>query len=47
MDMVRDICSLGLKIRDENRLKLRQPLSKAYVPISDINLLDIVKGIKC
>lgn len=44
MDMVRNICSLGLKIRDENRLKVRQPLSKAYVPISDINLLDIVKG---
>lgn len=44
MDIVRNICSMGLNIRDENRLKVRQPLSKAYVPISDLEMLDIIKG---
>ncbi|KKP65328.1 MAG: Isoleucine-tRNA ligase, partial [candidate division WS6 bacterium GW2011_GWE1_34_7] len=44
MDTVRNICSMGLNIRDENRLKVRQPLSKAYVPISGEEMLDIVKG---
>ena len=44
MDTVRNICSMGLNIRDENRLKVRQPLSKAYVPISSEEMLDIVKG---
>lgn len=44
MEMVRNICSIGLNIRDENRLKVRQPLSKAYVPISDLEMLDIIKG---
>ncbi len=44
MDIVRNICSIGLNIRDENRLKVRQPLSKAYVPISEPEMLDIIKG---
>lgn len=44
MDTVREICSLGLNIRDENRLKVRQPLSKAYVPISQPEMQDIIKG---
>ncbi len=44
MEIVRNICSIGLNIRDEKRLKVRQPLSKAYVPISDLEMLDIIKG---
>ena len=44
MEFVRELCSLGLSIRDDNRLKVRQPLSKAYVPISDREMLDIVRG---
>ncbi len=44
MEIVRNICSIGLNIRDENRLKVRQTLSKAYVPISDLEILDIIKG---
>lgn len=44
MDTVRAICSFGLNIRDENRLKVRQPLSRAYVPISDTQMQEIIKG---
>ncbi len=44
MKKVREICSLGLNIRDENRLKVRQPLAKVYVPLSDLEMQDIVKG---
>ncbi|NLZ24605.1 class I tRNA ligase family protein, partial [Candidatus Dojkabacteria bacterium] len=44
MNTVREICSLGLNIRDENRIKLRQPLSKAYISIPDKEMLEIVKG---
>ena len=44
MNKVRNICSLGLNIRDEKRLKVRQPLSQAYVPIEDEELKDIIKG---
>ncbi|MHC1716308.1 MAG: isoleucine--tRNA ligase [Candidatus Dojkabacteria bacterium] len=44
MKKVRDVCSLGLNIRDENRLKVRQPLSKVYVPISNPEMQEIVKG---
>ena len=44
MEIVRNICSIGLNIRDEKRLKVRQPLSKAYVPISDLEMSDIIKG---
>lgn len=44
MEKVRSICSLGLNIRDEYRLKVRQPLLRAYVPISDESMLEIIKG---
>jgi isoleucyl-tRNA synthetase len=44
MDKVREICSLGLKIRDENRIKVRQPLSKAYISISNEKMLEIIRG---
>ncbi|MGI6423057.1 MAG: isoleucine--tRNA ligase [Candidatus Dojkabacteria bacterium] len=44
MKVVREICSIGLNIRDEQKLKVRQPLTKAYVPVKDEILLDIVKG---
>ena len=44
MNVVREICSLGLNIRDENRIKLRQPLSVAYVPIKDRQMQEIIKG---
>jgi isoleucyl-tRNA synthetase len=44
MESVRQICSYGLKIRDENRLKLRQPLSKAYTSIEDDSLKQIIKA---
>ncbi len=44
MEVTRNICSMGLNIRDENRLKVRQPLSKVYVPISNKEMLDLIKG---
>jgi len=44
MKKVREISSLGLKIRDENRLKLRQPLSKAYTAVEDKVLQEIIKA---
>ena len=44
MANIRGVCSLGLNIRDENRLKVRQPLAKAYVPVKVAELLEIVKG---
>jgi isoleucyl-tRNA synthetase len=44
MSKVRDICSIGLNIRDEKRLKVRQPLSKVYVPLEEKVLMEIVKG---
>jgi isoleucyl-tRNA synthetase len=44
MQKVRNICSNGLKIREEKSLKLRQPLSKAYTAIKDDFLQDIIKA---
>jgi isoleucyl-tRNA synthetase len=44
MKKVRDISSSGLKIRDDNRLKLRQPLSKVYTAIQDNFLQEIIKA---
>src|SRR5690606_437484 len=44
MESVRNLCSLGLKIRDTKRLKLRQPLAKAYVNIENKELLEIAKA---
>jgi len=43
MEVVRSVCSLGLNLREENRLKLRQPLQKAYANIKNVELLEIVK----
>jgi isoleucyl-tRNA synthetase len=44
METVREICSNGLKIREDAGLKLRQPLSKAYTAIDDGFLQDIIKA---
>jgi isoleucyl-tRNA synthetase len=44
MIAVREISSLGLKIRDEKRLKLRQPLSKAYIALKKSSFQEIVKA---
>jgi hypothetical protein len=44
MDIVREIASVGLKLREDAGLKLRQPLLKAYVSIEDPFLQDIVKA---
>ena len=38
MAVVRDIVSLGLRVRAENRLKVRQPLSKVEITLSHANL---------
>ena len=43
MTMVRDIASNGLKVRENVRLNLRQPLAKAFVNIKDEELREIVK----
>ncbi|MEI7604497.1 MAG: class I tRNA ligase family protein, partial [bacterium] len=39
MALVREICTLGLKVRDDNRLKLRQPLAKAVLVASEKMIL--------
>jgi len=44
MSKVRDICSIGLNIRDEKKLKVRQPLSKVYIPLKEKDMMEIVKG---
>lgn len=44
MQTVRDICSNGLKIREDNGLKLRQPLSKAYTAVKDEFLQELIKA---
>jgi isoleucyl-tRNA synthetase len=44
MQKVRNICSNGLKIREDKGLKLRQPLSKAYTAVKDDFLQDIIKA---
>jgi isoleucyl-tRNA synthetase len=38
MAVVRDIVSLGLRVRTDNKLKVRQPLSKAEVTLSNAEL---------
>ncbi|MDD4381914.1 MAG: isoleucine--tRNA ligase [Candidatus Dojkabacteria bacterium] len=43
MSLVRDICSNGLKVREDARINLRQPLAKAYVGIEDEFIKEIVK----
>ena len=44
MNVVRKICSFGLNIRDENRIKVRQPLAKVFVAVKDPLLQEIVKA---
>lgn len=44
MERARKVCSLGLNIRDENRIKLRQPLSAAFIEgIDNEQLVELVK----
>ena len=44
MKKVREVCSIGLHIRDENRIKVRQPLKQVYVPVSDSAMQQIIQG---
>jgi isoleucyl-tRNA synthetase len=44
MESARAVVKMGLKIRDENRLKIRQPLAKVYVQFDSEDLQNIVKG---
>jgi isoleucyl-tRNA synthetase len=43
MQLVKDAATLGLNIRDTQKIKLRQPLSVAYVNLSALELVDILK----
>ncbi len=43
MEIVKNVCSLGLNLREENSFKLRQPLQKAFANIQNEDLLTIVK----
>ncbi|MCC7290214.1 isoleucine--tRNA ligase [bacterium] len=43
MEVARGVASLGLKVRDEKRLKLRQPLAKAYVNLNSEELKELVR----
>lgn len=42
MQIARDVCALGLNVRDAQKIKLRQPLSKAYVNIKTKYLQNII-----
>jgi isoleucyl-tRNA synthetase len=44
MKTAREVASLGLKIRDTSRIKLRQPLAKVYLHLKDEVLQEIVKS---
>lgn len=44
MKTAKEVASMGLKVRDTSKLKLRQPLAKAYVHLKDKDLLEIVKS---
>jgi len=44
MEIAREVSSIGLKLREDSGLKLRQPLSKAYIDLEDDFLKDIVKA---
>jgi isoleucyl-tRNA synthetase len=46
MATVRDIVSLGLRVRTQHKLKVRQPLSRAEVVLSHPDLEDRVLGYK-
>jgi isoleucyl-tRNA synthetase len=43
MEIVREICSNGLKARESARLSLRQPLNKAYIGMKEDYVQEIVK----
>lgn len=43
MALARDICSNGLKVREDAKMNLRQPLSKAYIGIEDNFIKEIVR----
>src|SRR5690606_35147049 len=42
MAEIRSFVTLGLKVREENRLKLRQPLEKAYVNMKSADLTEVL-----
>lgn len=42
MNIAREICSNGLKVREDAKLNLRQPLSQAYITIDDEEIMRIV-----
>lgn len=44
MELVREAASHGLNLREENKLKLRQPLAKAWSQVKDLELQEILKG---
>mgnify|MGYP002350164113 CR=1 FL=1 len=44
MDIAREICSNGLKVREDSQLNLRQPLAKAYIGVKDDFIMEIVKS---
>ncbi len=44
MAVVRDLVSLGLRVRTDNKLKVRQPLTKAEITLSNPELDERVKG---
>ncbi|WKZ31000.1 MAG: isoleucine--tRNA ligase [Candidatus Dojkabacteria bacterium] len=43
MAQVRTLASLGQNLREENRMKLRQPLSRAVVPVESEELRDLLR----
>ncbi len=43
MEMARKYCSIALNIRDQHKLKIRQPLSCIYLDLVEDNLLEIIK----
>ena len=46
VDFNRSIIASALKLRNENNLKVKQPLGKAYVINSDKNTLDAIRQYK-
>ena len=43
MNLAREICSNGLKVREDAKMNLRQPLLEAYISIDDSEIMEIVK----
>ena len=43
MTLTREICSNGLKVREDAKMNLRQPLLKAYIAVDDKDIMGIVK----